>query len=141
MSEHAWVQFPFANLGIAAELGSTYFLARLLGFQKAKEILFFPERISAKSALELGLCSRVVTHDELLAYTRSQAEKLIPPGGASQAIRAMKHCMHEPRVAELSAALDLENEALSKLFPAPDFAEALAARMERRPPVFTGKAS
>jgi enoyl-CoA hydratase/carnithine racemase len=141
MSEHAWMQFPFANLGIAAELGSTYFLPRLLGFQKAKEILFFPERISAESAVELGICNKVVPHDELMAYTRSQAEKLIPPHGAALSIRAMKRCMHEPKVAELSAALDLENEALLRLFPAPDFAEALAARMERRPPVFTGKAS
>ncbi len=139
LSEHAWLQYPFAKLGIAAELSSTYLLPRLLGFHKAKELLFFAERIDAKKALELGLCTAVLPHEELMAYTRSQAEKIIPPRGAIQSIRSMKRCMHEPRVEELSRALDLENEALNRLFQSADFTEGMAARIERREPVFTGK--
>lgn len=139
MSEHAWLQLPFAKLGIAAELGSTWILPRLLGLHKAKELLFYPERISAEQAVELGLANAVVPHAELLAYTREKALQLIPPRGAALSIREMKHCLHEPHIEALSKALDMENQALSKLFGSTDFAEGISARVERREPVFKGE--
>ena len=141
MSEHAWIEFPFARLGITAELGSSYILPRLLGFQKAKEILYFPERLTAERVAELDICNKILPHDKLMAFTREQAMKLVPPLGAPLSIRAMKRSMHEPRVVDLAAALDLENESLRKLFQSPDFGEAIAARMERRTPTFTGKSA
>jgi len=138
MSEHAWIQLPFAKLGVSAELGSSLLLPRLLGFQRAKEVLFFSERIDAQQAVQLQLANKVLPHNELLDYTREQALKLIPPNGAGMAIREMKKLLHEPQVAAISDALDRENIALQKLFASADFAEGLAARIERRPPVFKG---
>ncbi len=139
LSEHAWLEFPFARLGLTAELGSTYLLPRVLGLSKAKELLFFPERITAEKALQLGLCAEVVAHDDLMTFTRAQASKLIPPQGAISSIRSMKRAVNLPRVAEISAALDIENEALGKQFKSADFSESITARTERRAPVFTGK--
>jgi enoyl-CoA hydratase/carnithine racemase len=139
MSEHAWLQLPFAKLGIAAELASTFFLPRLLGFQKAKEVLFFPERISADEAVELGIANKVLPHVDLLDYTRERVLQLIPPQGPLMSVREMKRCMHQPHIESLSKALDLENDALAKLMTTEDFAEGLMARIERRPPSFKGK--
>jgi enoyl-CoA hydratase/carnithine racemase len=139
MSEHAWMQLPFARLGIAAELGSTFLLPRLLGFQKAKEVLFYPERIDAPRAVSLGLAGKVLPHDELMGYTRERAAQLVPPRGAVQAIRAMKQAMHAPHVDALSEALDQENRALATLFASNDFKEGVSARVERREPVFSGE--
>ncbi|MEP5766010.1 MAG: enoyl-CoA hydratase-related protein [Halieaceae bacterium] len=139
MSEHAWIQLPFARLGIAAELSSTFLLPRLLGFQKAKEVLFFPERISAQQAVELGIANKVLPHDQLLDYARERALQLIPPQGPVMAIREMKRAMHQPHLDAFSEALDRENEALGTLMKTEDFAEGLTARVERRPPVFKGK--
>jgi enoyl-CoA hydratase/carnithine racemase len=139
MSEHAWIQLPFAKLGISAELSSSYLLPHLLGLQKTKGILFFPERISAIAAVELGIATKVLPHDELLSYAKEQALKLIPPLGAAMSIREMKRIMHQPLTASLNEALDLENEALAKLMGTEDFAEGMMARIERRPPVFKGK--
>lgn len=139
LSEHAWVQLPFAKLGIAAELSSTYLLPRLLGFQKAKELLFFPDKIDAHQLVTLGVANKVVPHDELLAYTREQALKLIPPHGAAMSIREMKRSMHQPHLEDFAQALDMENEALGKLMQTEDFAEGLTARAQRRPPVFKGR--
>lgn len=138
MSEHAWIQLPFARLGISAELASSWLLPRQLGLQKAKEIVFFGERIDAQQALELQLANKVLPHDELLSYTYEKALQLAPPGGAALAIREMKKLLHEPQVQALGDALDRENRALQKLFSSNDFAEGLSARMERRPAKFTG---
>lgn len=139
VSEYAWARLPFASLGIAAELGSTHMLPRLLGFQKAKELLFFPEKLSAETLVELGLANRVCPHDELLSYTREQALQLIPPRGAGAAIRAMKRVLHAQKVEEITRALDLENEVLNELMQSEDFAEGLMARIEKREPVFKGR--
>ncbi len=139
MSEYAWIQLPFAKLGIAAELASTFFLPRLLGFQKAKEMLFFPDRISAEKAVELGLANKVLPHTELLNYAKAQALQLIPPLGPAMSIREMKRCMHQPHIASLEQALDMENEALAKLMGSEDFAEGMMARIERRQPIFKGR--
>ena len=62
-----------------------------------------------------------------------------PPRGAGMAIRQMKRALHTPHIASLEAALDLENEALNQLFRSGDFGEGIAARVEKRPPVFTGE--
>lgn len=139
LSEHAWLQLPFAKLGLVPELASSFLLPRMLGFQKAKELLFFPERILAGQALELGLANAVVPHAELLDFTREKALQLIPPQAPGLAIRKMKHLLHAPHLESFSQALDLENEALNELFKTADFAEGLAARIERRPAAFKGK--
>ena len=139
VSEHAWARLPFASLGIAAELGSTLFLPRLLGMQKAKELFFYPEKLTAQHLLDLGLVNAVLPHDELLAYTRDKALQLIPPRGAGASIRTMKRVVHAQKVEELTRALDLENEALNALMQSEDFAEGLMARIEKRDPVFKGR--
>jgi enoyl-CoA hydratase/carnithine racemase len=139
LSEHAWVTMPFAKLGIAAELSSTFLLPRLLGFQKAKELLFFPERIEAQQLVDLGLANKVLPHDELMNYTRERTLQLIPPLGPSLSIREMKRSMHAPHLEDISRALDEENAALAALMKTEDFAEGLMARVERRTAVFKGK--
>ncbi len=139
LSEHAWLELPFAKLGIAAELGSTFFLPRLLGFQKAKELLFFPQRISASEAVELGIANKVIPHAELLSHTREQALQLIPPRGPALSFREMKRCLHQPHMDALGQALDQENAALAKTIATEDFVEGMAARLERRTPVFKGR--
>ncbi len=139
VSEHAWARLPFASLGIAAELGSTHMLPRLLGLQKAKELFFFPDTLDAQTLLELGLANRVLPHDQLLAYAREQTLKLIPPRGAGASIRAMKRIIHAQKTDDLTRALDLENEALNQLMKSEDFVEGLMARVEKREPVFKGR--
>lgn len=139
MSEHAWVRIPFINLGIIPELASSYLLPRLLGMQRAKEIMFFGEDLTAQKLLELGLINKVLPHDELIPYAKTQALRLIPPQGAGLAVRLTKQALHKPLVDAVTNALDLENEQLNKTFSSQDFFEALGARAQKRKPVFKGE--
>jgi 2-(1,2-epoxy-1,2-dihydrophenyl)acetyl-CoA isomerase len=138
-SEHAWAELPFSRLGIVPELASTYVLPRLLGFHKAKEVLFFEGRMSAQRLLELGLINGVLPHNELLPFVRERALHLAPPRGAWQSIRMTKRAIHAPLMESLRQALDVENAGLNRAFGTADFFEGLMARRERRTPVFTGR--
>jgi enoyl-CoA hydratase/carnithine racemase len=138
-SEHAWASAPFIGLGILPELASTYLLPRLVGFHRAKEILYFGERMSAQKLFEIGLVNKVVPHDQLMPFVRDIALKLAPPKGAAKALRLTKRALHQPFIDAIKTALAKENEGLNKAFTTEDFAESLAARLEKRAPSFKGK--
>jgi enoyl-CoA hydratase/carnithine racemase len=113
-------------------------LPRILGFQRAKEILFFGEELDAHKLLELGLVNKILPHNELIDYSKKMALKLVPPKGASLAVGLTKRALHRPLIEAVSRALDVENEGLNKAFASVDFWEALAARKEKREPDFKG---
>ena len=138
VSEHAWVKLPFISLGIIPELASSYLLPRILGFQRAKEILFFGEKMDAQKLMELGLVNGVLPHNDLVPYCLDTASRLVPPRGASLAVGLAKKALHGPLVEAVTRALDEENEGLNKAFASADFWEALAARKEKRDPEFKG---
>ncbi len=139
VSEHAWAQLPFVNIGIIPELASSYLLPRLLGYQRAKEIIYFGERIPAAQLFEMGLVNKVLPHDQLIPYAKEMALKLIPPTGPWMAVRLAKRALHKPLVKAVTRALDRENEALRQAFETDDFREAMKARVEKRPPAFQGR--
>ncbi|MBC2717068.1 MAG: enoyl-CoA hydratase [Desulfobacteraceae bacterium] len=139
MSEHAWVRLPFVSLGIIPELASSYLLPRLIGFQRAKEIMFFGETLPAQQLFDLGIVNKVLPHDQLLPHARETALRLIPPAGAGLSVRLTKQALHRPLIRAVTEALDRENEYLNKAFSTTDFFEALTARREKRAPVFKGE--
>ena len=138
MSEHAWIQLPFVGLGILPEFALTYFLPRVMGFQRAKEIVYFPKRISAQQALEWGWINGVVPHEELLPLAKETARKLVPPEGPGLAVKLAKRAFHKPYVDAVTQALDMENQGLNQAVMTYDFGESLKARKEKRTPVFRG---
>jgi enoyl-CoA hydratase/carnithine racemase len=138
-SEYAWGRLPFVNLGIVPELASSYLLPRLLGMQKAKEIMFMGEKLSTQQVFELGLVNKVLPHADLLPYARETALKLVPPKGAWAAVCMTKELLHKPLIEAVTRALDMENVVLNKLFSSGDFFEALSARREKREPHFKGE--
>ena len=139
MSEDAWLGFYFVKRGIIPEFANSFILPIYLGFQKAKEILYFGDKITAKQAYELGLVNKVLRPDELIPFAREQALKLIPPKGPYLSIKLMKKTMHNYFREILSNTLDLENKALRKTFISKDFKESMQALKEKREPFFIGK--
>jgi enoyl-CoA hydratase/carnithine racemase len=139
MAEDAWIGFYFAKRAVMAEFGADFLLPFYIGFQKAKELLYFAKKITAQEALELGLINEVLPNDQLLEYTREQALRLIPPKGPSLSIKLMKKTMHNYFRNILNQTLDLENEGLRKLLKTHDFRESLKALVQKRDPKFKGK--
>jgi enoyl-CoA hydratase/carnithine racemase len=139
ISEFGWAKMPFVSLGIIPEFASSFLLPRLLGFHRAKEIIYFGEKLSAQELLHLGLVNRVLSHDDLIPYAREMALRLIPPQGAGLAVRIAKRTLHKPMIEAVTRALDRENQGLGDALASQDFMEAITARMAKRPPVFKGK--
>jgi len=139
MSEDAWLGFYFVKRAVIPEFSSTFILPFLLGFQKAKKIIFFGDKITARQAEELGLVNKVLTPEDLMPFAREQALRLIPPKAPSLALNRMKKVMHDYFKDILSRTLDLENEALRESMKTSDFRAATKSLITKKEPLFKGK--
>jgi enoyl-CoA hydratase/3-hydroxyacyl-CoA dehydrogenase len=128
---------PEIHLGLIPGGGGTQRLTRLIGLAKAKELVMLGERISAKSALELGLIDRLVQNDTFESDVRAFAEKLA--AGPPVAIRLAKQIMNAGIDAPLEAALLMEREAFGILFATEDMMEGVNSFLVKRKPQFQGK--
>jgi 2-(1,2-epoxy-1,2-dihydrophenyl)acetyl-CoA isomerase len=129
----------FVKRAIVPEFGLSFLLPFYVGFQKAKEILYFGDKIHAKEAEKLVLINKALPPEELLPFVRKQAERLIPPKGPSLSLKLMKKTMHDYFREIISSTLDKENEALQAVFKTHDMRESTKALMQKREPIFKGK--
>ena len=139
MAEEAWIGFYFVKRGMIAEFASSFLLPFYVGFQKAKELVYFGDKVTAQQALELRLVNKVLPAEELIPYAREQALKLIPPKGPSRAINLMKKTMHAYFQDILVKTVGLENKGWKRLINSRDMMESMKALKEKRDPVFVGK--
>jgi enoyl-CoA hydratase/carnithine racemase len=134
--ESAKFQMPFINLALVPEFGTSYSIPARIGYLRAAELIQLGEPFDAKRAVELGLVTRVVPDQKLLATATETAQKLAEkPAGALQ---ACKRLMRQPVRAQLEQAAKLENEEYSARLRSADTKEAITAFFEKRPPDFTG---
>lgn len=104
-SERASFAESFVQLGLIPGDGGTWFLQRVIGYQRAAEMTFTGDRIDAATALEWGLVTRVVPHDELLPRARELAERIAknPP----HSLRMAKRLLQESRTGSLESTLGM----------------------------------
>jgi len=127
----------FAKRGILPESGGTWLLPRIVGYARAAEIAFTGRTLTAPEALELGLVNRVVPGDELRAAATALAAEIA--ANAPLAVRAIKRMM---RAAETETFEQNVHHVFLQLLPllrTEDFAEGVAAFMEKRQPNFDGR--
>jgi enoyl-CoA hydratase/carnithine racemase len=133
--ESAKFKMPFINLALVPEFGTSYSLPARIGYLRAAELIQLGESFDVKRAAELGLVTRVVPDQKLLATATETAQKLAEkPTGALQ---ACKRLMRQPVHVQLEQAVKLENEEYSVRLRSPDAKEAFTAFFEKRPPDFT----
>jgi enoyl-CoA hydratase/carnithine racemase len=128
-------QMPFINLALVPEFGTSYSLPARLGYLRAAELILLGLPFDAKRALELGLVTRVVPDQNLLATATATAEQLAKK--PSSALSACKRLMKQASRERLKEAMKVENEEYSSRLRSADTREALTAFLEKRAPDFT----
>jgi enoyl-CoA hydratase/carnithine racemase len=128
----------FVRRGLVPDVGNTFFLPKLLGTEKALELIFTGDMVDAEKAVALGLVSRVVPHDDLMNESMKLAGRIA--GGPPIAVGLAKRAVYQGYVSsDLSAHLNFELSMNQLCFSTEDFKEGVASFLEKRPPNFKGR--
>ena len=134
-AEEAKIAFIFVKVGLAGtDMGATYLLPRVVGLAKATELLMTGDFVEANEAEKIGLYNRVVPRAELERTTREFAEKLA--SGPALGIAKTKEMLNRELHMSFESALEAEAVAQALCMQTPDFKEAHAAFIEKRPARF-----
>lgn len=135
-SESASFIEAFVLRGMAIDTAGAYLLVRRIGLQKAKELVFFGDKLSATQAAELGLVTRVVAPDALAGVAEDYVRRLA--AGPTLAIGLSKRLLNRAHDADRAGAMLEEAMAQEISAGSHDSMEGVRAFMERRTPAFTG---
>lgn len=131
----AYFYLPFLpRLGIVPDGGSTWFLPRLVGPARALGMSLLGERLSATEAANWGLIWRAIPDEQLAPESQQLAARLaaLP----AHAIQEARRAFAAAQTNSLEAQLDYEAARQTELIDRPEFAEGVAAFLEKRPPLF-----
>lgn len=136
-AEEAKMGLPEAKLGLLPGGGGTQRLTRLVGRNKAKELLMTGDFITVAEARELGIVNRVVPAEKLMLAAHALADRILER--APLAVRMAKQLVNDGVDASLSSAISQEMGMTATLYDTADAREGIAAFIEKRPAVFTGR--
>lgn len=136
-SERAILTTAFARVAFAGDYGGTWFLTRLVGPAKARELYFLSPRIDATQAESLGIVNAVFPDDKLEDEVMAVARRLA--AGPRVAYRYMKENLNRAILGELGECLDMESAHHNRTGLTEDHREAAAAFVEKREPLFKGR--
>ncbi|TAK34415.1 MAG: 2-(1,2-epoxy-1,2-dihydrophenyl)acetyl-CoA isomerase [Chloroflexota bacterium] len=128
----------FVRRGIVADTGTTFLLPRIVGVEKALELMWTGEIIDADEAQRLGLVSKVVAHEELMPAAMGLAMRIAQ--GPSTAVELIKRVVYEGLEANnFALQLSYEAWAQSVCVQTDDFNEGVKAFLDKREPTFIGR--
>lgn len=127
----------FSKIGLIPDSGGTFFLPRIIGYQKALALMMTGDKISAEQAEKMNMIYQAVEDEAFESVVIAFAEKLatMPTRGLGLTKRAVNQSFSN----SLSEQLSVEEELQTEAGKTDDFNEGVTAFMEKRKPVFTGK--
>jgi enoyl-CoA hydratase/carnithine racemase len=134
--EGAKFLMPFVALGLCPEAASSFLLPKLIGHQRASELLLLGEPFSAAKACEIGLVNAVYPDSEYIDKAFTQAEKLVKQPPAS--VRITKALLKKSLSEYIADTMAEERKRFSERLNSGECDEALTAFFERRQPDFSG---
>ncbi|MGG2462368.1 enoyl-CoA hydratase/isomerase family protein [Streptomyces sp. RGM 3693] len=127
----------FVRRGLVPDGGGAYLLPRLIGPQRAKELMFFGDAVPAADAARLGLVNRVVPEGELAKSAREWAERLAT--GPTRALALTKALVNASLDGGRGASFAAEATAQEINMTTADAQEGVASFVERRRPTYRGR--
>lgn len=127
----------FSKIGLIPDSGGTFFLPRLIGFQKASALMMLGDKVSAKEAESMGMIYKYFADDAFETETKKIAENLAKM--PTKALGFTKIALNQSLANNLTEQLKVEEEYQTLSGKTDDFNEGIAAFLEKRQPAFTGK--
>lgn len=136
-ADSAFILPAFSRIGLSGDYGGSWFLQRLVGPARAKEIYFTNKRIDPEEGLALGLFNKVAPFDDLRAVTAEMAAKIAaaPP----IALRYMKENHNRAQVADLKTTMAMEADRMIRTMKTEDHKHAVKAFFAKETPAFEGR--
>lgn len=127
----------FSKIGLIPDSGGTYFLPRLIGFQKATALMFLGDKIMAEDAEKMGMIYKAVADENLQEEAMKSAQQLakMPTKG----IGLTKRLLNQSYNNTLTQQLAMENEIQTIAGSTYDYNEGVNAFLEKRKPNFKGE--
>lgn len=127
----------FANIGLIPDSGGTWVLPRLIGQARAMAISLTGEPVNAEKAESWGMIYKAIDDDDLISEAKALTHRLA--AGPTKGLSETKKRIRLSALNTLSQELDDECDAMRMLGNSADYAEGVAAFMEKRKPIFTGQ--
>lgn len=132
--ESAFVTTAFANIGLSGDYGASWFLPRLIGLSRAKEMFYRSTRVNAAEALDMGLINKVFSNETFREEAFNYAREIA--NGPNIALGLMKKNLNRGFDQSLAASLAMEAQHLISCAGTNEAKEAISAFMEKRTPQF-----
>ncbi|MBT3387913.1 MAG: enoyl-CoA hydratase/isomerase family protein [Desulfobacula sp.] len=135
-SEKAVFGLPEINLGLIPGFGGTQRLSRLVGINRAKELIFTGKNVKAKEALEYGIVNKICEPDKLMEEVMKIAELIASKGRV--ALRSAKEVVQNGLQTDLETGNRIENDSFGLTMISEDAKEGTTAFLEKRKAEFKG---
>ena len=127
----------FSKIGLIPDSGGTFFLPRLIGFQKASALMMLGDKVTAEEAEELGMIFKVISSESFNEEVEKLAVKLA--NMPTKALGLIKELLNKSITNTLEQQLELEGKLQIEAALSEDYTEGVNAFMEKRKPIFKGK--
>ncbi len=136
-SQMASFEFAEVKRGLFETNGVMHRLPRLIGMGRAAQVMLTGERISAQSAMDMGLVTRVLPTEMLMREAQEIARSLA--ANAPISMRLVKQVLHKSYDLDLESVMQLETEGTLECIASEDLKEGVTAFLEKRVPIYKGK--
>jgi 2-(1,2-epoxy-1,2-dihydrophenyl)acetyl-CoA isomerase len=136
-AESASFMQAFSRIGLIPDSGGTFFLPRMIGFQRASALMMTGDKVAAQDALQMGMLYKVFSDESFPEQVAKLAQDL--SNMPTYALGLIKSALNASMNNDLNAQLSVEEKYQIQAGQSADYREGVAAFMEKRKPVFKGK--